>query len=328
MRQSGKRAIRSALQEQITEILANTMNKEIEDIDRNVVNKIIRKINELQDLFYNGVSINDSDYYSSAKGWATELRRIKNVDNYTTALHLITEILDLFRGADLELEVYKTQTIDGKRVISEVYKGKEKETTLERVEGNLKKNISDSVHYVRDSLKKQRKIEEAMSNHYDLFYKTANKYRFKKEGNQNYNFNEGNIMEAFLLHLTRSEHKDFNNNMEFTPQHVLIMLYYATRKEGWWTGGDIGLRQIKLINNERLASQKSIRHVANVFIDWASNPMAKGKKMTPQRFNKLFSQDVTNIDDLIDLTEEEILNKSFMANFKATGNVTMFVEKN
>ena len=50
--------------------------------------------------------------------------------------------------------------------------------------------------------------------------------------------------------------------------------------------------------------------------------------MTPQRFNKLFSQDVTNIDDLIDLTEEEILNKSFMANFKATGNVTMFVEKN
>ena len=51
MRQPGKRAIRSALQEQITEILANTMNKEIEDIDRNVVNKIIRKINELQDLF-------------------------------------------------------------------------------------------------------------------------------------------------------------------------------------------------------------------------------------------------------------------------------------
>ena len=51
MRQPGKRAIRSALQEQITEILANTMNKEIEDIDRKVVNKIIRKINELQDLF-------------------------------------------------------------------------------------------------------------------------------------------------------------------------------------------------------------------------------------------------------------------------------------
>lgn len=296
------------IQQAILETMASFVDGEIDNIDKRNINIAIQKLEELSNLFdltMEGKYENISSYYSVEKGWDPYLYKIKSVNNYTKALHLITEILDLIRGKPLMLEVYKIEHDENGKVSSMTkFVGKESDVNL--IVKTVKYNNfeKEEIHYLRESLEKQQIVDEQFIHHYEQFENIA-KTRFQKHRKEKRysNFNEGHIIEAYQRHLAWKAHKDFTDKI--TPKHVAIMLYYSMNSTGWWQGGDVGYSQIKG-NNTRLATQKSIRLVANKLIQMFQNP----NTFTPEMFKKMFS-----INELEEIADYEKLSKKTLNNF-------------
>ena len=270
----------------ILETMASfVQNQKLENIEENV-NLVIDKLKELSDLFDLSSSMypNDSSYYSVKDGWNNYLYRIQSVENYPKALHLITEILDLVRGEPLILEVYKINRNDKGHVASITrYIGKESNVGLKNVTMKYNDSITEEVHFLKDNLEKQKIIDKAFLKHYENFENLAYIHFHKHEKEKKYaNFNEGHIIEAYKRHIVWNN--DDNYTDKLSKKHVAIMLYYSMNSTGWWKGGDIGYIQMKG-NNTRLATQKSIRMVANKLIQMYKNPST----FTPEEFHKMFT---------------------------------------
>lgn len=285
---------------QVKDAILNTMasfvDGEIDKIDKKNIELAIKKLEELMSLFDISESnkyANVSQYYSSEKGWNEYLYKIRSVDNYTQALHLITEILDLIRGEPLILKVFKIERdVNGKVSSITQYEGKESQVDIvvRKVKyGNIEK---EEIHYLRENLERQKIVDEHFIRHYENFENIAkNHFQKHKKDSRYTNFNEGHIIEAYQRHLAWMPHKDYTDRI--STKHVAIMLYYSMNSTGWWKGGDVGYMQIKG-DNTRLATQKSIRMVANKLIQMYQNP----NTFTPENFKKMFS--INNLEEMAD----------------------------
>lgn len=254
----------------------------------------VKKLNELSDLFnpnhvYENIASGNSIYRTGGKyQWDQFLYAIKNKEYYTKALHLITEILDILRGEPLQLSVYKIEKNDEGKVIKITnYQGKEADVSLISKDTKYGNKFVNEIQYLKDNLEKEEDFSKHFIRHYEKFENIAISH-FQK----NKNFNQGHIIEAYQRHLMVVQHENkFKDNI--TPKHVAIMLYYSTKNAPWWTGGDIGMTQVKNYNNQRLASKKSIRMVANRLIHMAQSP-----KFFEQDFYKIFTpEELDNIGD-------------------------------
>lgn len=254
---------------------------------------VVKKLEELSGLFqmgsvYENIASEKSIYHAGGQyQWDQFLHKIKSKENYTKALHLITEILDILRGEPLQLDVYKVEKNDkGKTISITHYHGKEADVSLITSKTKYGKNFVEEIQYIKENLEKNEIFDEAFVRHYDKFETVAMGFQKSK------NFNQGHIIEAYQRHLYVVQHSDkFSDRL--TKKHVAIMLYYSTKNAPWWTGGDVGMSQIKNYNNQRLASQKSIRMVANRLITMAQNP-----DTFVSDFKKIFTQQ--ELEDMID----------------------------
>ena len=124
------------------------------------------------------------------------------------------------------------------------------------------------------------------------------KGRFKDTG-----VNEGNIVEAFYRHLNYIHGKmeidateNYNDKDIQGYKEVAIELYYSIGFDPWWTGGDIGLVQIKA-NNQQLASLLSVRAVAAKLLNIFMSDSHITRKDFDKIFNRQQQEEISGISD-------------------------------
>ena len=146
------------LQKVIFDTMASFVNKE--SIDKNKVTEAIKILEKISDLFQldEAKYPNVRTYYSSKKGFMEELYYIKSKDNYTEALTLINQFLDILRGTPIELLVMEiTHDLDGNVSSIKTFQGKESDVELKR---RTEKNFKNHVDYLKESLKEQHEMDE------------------------------------------------------------------------------------------------------------------------------------------------------------------------
>lgn len=290
----------------ILETMASIVTEEQFQKNKKQVQLVMDKLEELANLFDlspKGVYENKSTYYSASAGWNSILYRIKSVNNYTLALHLITEILDLIRGEPLMIEVYKIEREGDKISSIKKYSGKESELDLVSRRVKYGKGFNEEIHYLKDKLTEQEITDKYFLRHYEKFESLAKQHFQKHKGETRYtNFNEGHIIEAYQRHLIWDRDTDYRDPI--SRKKVAIMLYYSMNSTGWWQAGDVGYTQIKG-DNTRLATQKSIRMVANKLIQMYQNP----ETFTPETFKKMFTS-----NELDEIADYEKLSKRTLKN--------------
>lgn len=295
------------LEQNIIELLRENYQEYSEEALKDIANQAILKLEELQKLFksntYNNTASERSIYHAghSKYNWDETLYRIKKKEFYPQVLKLIIEILDILRGEPLTIDIYKTEKNDKGQIIKIThYHGKEAELSFTSKKSKYGKYITEEIGYIKDNLEKEEIYEKARLAHFENFEKIAISHFQEKK-----NFNEGHIIEAYQRHLSAVQH-DNSFNDQVTPEHVAIMLYYSINNDPWWVGGDVGMSQVKKYNNDRLASQKSIRMVANRLLHMAESP-----DNFKDDFNKAFTQseidDMANYEALSNYTYEELL---------------------
>lgn len=276
----------------------NDSKKEIKEENIKIILNKLEKLKKLFDLRTG--TTNNLDYYSTNKGWSQYLYKIKKDTDYTKALHLITEILDLIRGEPLILKVQKIQKDENGKVIQiNDYEGKESEVDLSI--RNKESEYKKEIHYQFNKLKKQVITDKAFLQHYENFEKIANEhFKYKK-------FNEGHIIEAYQRHLYYVQHSE-RYSEDIPVPHVAIMLYYSMNSTGQQKGGDILFSQIKG-ENTQLATQMSIIAVASKLIEIYRMP----EKFDLQSFNKLFKveiqEEMADYEKLKDYTIDQLLKE-------------------
>lgn len=300
----------------ILDTMASIVTEDQFQKNKQNVTLIMEKLEELSNLFDlspQGVYENKSTYYSAYEGWNSILYRIKSVNNYTLALHLITEILDLIRGEPLIIEVYKIERDAENNITSmKKYIKKESELALQQRKIKYGKSFHEEIHYLQSSLEEQEIVDKAFIKHYETFERLAKQNFQKHKGEKRYtNFNEGHIIEAYQRHLIWDRDTDYRDPI--TKKKVAIMLYYSMNSTGWWKSGDVGYTQIKG-DNTRLATQKSIRMVANKLIQMYQNP----ETFTPEEFQKMFTS-----NELDEIADYEKLSKRTLNDLLATNLKTL-----
>lgn len=251
------------------------------EIKEENISKVLKKLDELTKLFdLRTRHANNLGAYKTIQGQSQYLYYIKKESNYTKALHLITEILDLIRDEPLMLEVYKIQRDSKGRVIQmQTFKGKEADVNLSL--RNKQSEQKKEIHYLTGKLQREVITDKQFLQHYENFEKIANKHFSERH------FNEGHLIEAYQRHLFYVQHLNNNYLEEIPVPHVAIMLYYSMNSTGQWKGGDILYSQIKG-NNTQLATQMSIIAVSSKLIELYRNP----EFFNLEDFNKLFKVDI------------------------------------
>ena len=294
------------LKQNIIELLQENYQNYSKEALQEIANQAIQKLEELQNYFkkstYNNTASERSIYRAghSKYNWDETLYRIKKKEFYPEILKIITEILDILRGEPLTIDVYKTEKNDKGQIIKIThYHGKEAELSFVSKKSKYGKYITEEIGYVKDNLEKEEIYEKARLSHFENFENIAISH-FQEDKN----FNEGHIIEAYQRHLSAVQHNEsFKDKIE--PSHVAIMLYYSINNDPWWVGGDVGMSQIKKYNNSRLASQKSIRMVANRLIHMAQNP-ENFKEDFINAFTQSEINDMANYEALSNYTYEEL----------------------
>lgn len=296
---------------QVLNAILETMASFVSEEERKNIKKdaelAIQKLEELSNLFDlsdQNMYENKSSYYSAKAGWNSYLYRIKSVQTYPKALHLITEILDLMRGQPLLLEVYKIERNPNGGIDSiKKFVGKESEVQLKQKKTQYGGSFSEEIHYLKQSLEQQEIVDKAFIKHFENFENLAKAHYQKHNKEKRYaNFNEGHIIEAYQRHIVWNNDTDYTDRI--SRKQVAIMLYYSMNSTGWWQGGDVGYTQIKG-DSTRLATQKSIRMVANKLIQMYKNPAT----FTPEEFHRMFS-----VKDLEEMAEYQKLAKRSLKN--------------
>lgn len=258
-----------------------------------------------------------------------QIRAIRGYgDNYKKnaerVFHIITEILDIIRGTPLKLQVLNMNTgyfleVDESKSNSYYFKsdyGNQMNYSLTE----LSKIAKEEEENAKDERTVQKfKVGESFQKHYKNFEKilmenVRETEKKNKKGEPYKSINEGHITEAFMRHLywqhpdfrkeissddTNYFSEDLNNPM--MRQQMYIALYYSIGSDAWWTGGDIGLFQIKG-DNRKLASSFSVRVVASKLLSLYN---AKKNKLDMKSFIEIFTRDQrAELTNPGDVTEE------------------------
>ena len=305
--------------EQLQQVIFDAMSTYVnqQNINQDNIKKAIEILEQIKNLFQVDSNAHPNkflnSYYSSKKGFVERLYYIQHAADYPTVLKLINEFLDLVRGTPLELLVVEIDhDLDGNVTSIKTLKGKESEVEMQR---KINKNSKNTVEYLKNNLKEQIEIDKKFLSHYQQFENIAKShFQHKREGKQRYNFNEGHIIEAYQRHLIERYYDDDYDNRHITPKHVAIMLYYSINNTPWWQGGDVSNVQVKG-KNYRLATELSIRQVANILIDLYQNP----DKYTGERIHEIFSADKSKMMTLEELKKKKTseLEKFFDKSMKS-----------
>ena len=291
----------------IMQLIADNGNEVNTDWKKEQAQKVLNLIEELNKLFRtNGKikedSMNSNLYqtYATKEGWADYVYYINRKTNYNRAFQIIGEILDILRNSNsIGIEIYKTEKDSKGKVINIT-----KYTADREIDLPLSSNTSgNSVRYLLSQIQNQERMEDAFVQHYNSFAKIATKHYQKvvntvtnektKKKTIYHNFNEGHIIEAYRRHLMWNGHKQ-NFTDSIKKKHVAIMLWYSLNSTGWWAGGDIGYTQIKG-DNTKLATYRSIREVATIFLNIIRKPQ---KDLDIAKIKKLFS--LHTLDSMVD----------------------------
>lgn len=219
---------------------------------------------------------NNAKFYSSTAGWSKYIYELQNEEkDLQKVFTACMEILEFLRGEqNQEILIFKT---NDKGEIN-IFTGKESTVNIVRDSYN---NIN---YYLKDL--KQIKTNNAFINHYNNFKNLTKKYYFEEERESKgkkymaSNFNEGHVYEAFTRHLYYQHNikiltQEIIDNSDWTEpfdeKNILISLWYATRNEAWYTGGDVGNFQVKYYNNRKITTYFSLLAVVNKLYDYYKN---------------------------------------------------------
>ena len=271
----------SLLEDKLTEELINKAQPELakragydmEKMKKNYVNLLDRKFKQLDEVLTKEERaeevIQSAWWWRDVAGFEDVHANDRHVSNYQLAFRLVNEIASMLRMEPEIILRVQNETQKG-TFVYELSESKMKTGIRER-ENESGKKIRE-LYYKLDDIKKDSertgKVQKAFQEHYQIFSNYLITYQRKI--NTRYNFNEGNIIEAYYSHIAQrhsgeSFYKNFSRNDEQDSdfhRDALINLYYAINNAGWWTGGDIDNFQIKG-ENRRLASLISIRMAAN-----------------------------------------------------------------
>ena len=300
---------------QINEQVIDELLKFIDDEQNKNEQKkrLITLLKRLDKLFQQEYEDNQYSNYQVYQGF-DDLAKFKNFrtknkleNSMKLALDYETEILDILRGQKLKIIIQRSNITDKGQVVStNQYVGNEADVTLGLIkDGDVVTGVSYLIKETKDLIKTSanEKKNESFLKHYNTYYNMASdllnhKGRFKDTG-----INEGNIVEAFYRHLNYVHGKmeiDATENYDDKDiqgyKEVAIELYYSIGFDPWWTGGDIGLVQIKA-NNQQLASLLSIRAVAAKLLNIFMSDSHITRKDFDKIFNRQQQEEISSISD-------------------------------
>ena len=261
---------------------------------------------------------------SSFKGFKTNATAQLKFEVYEACNHIIDILLN--RNTSLNYAIYYT---DENHIVHRMGM----ETMNEKA---IAKHSTSVVNVYRSQIRELQDKEEqnilALNKHY-LTYHNIIKLTYKGIIGKGA-VNEGHIAEAFERHLQDNDSSYFIDPLSFkdTSHFDIDEIWQNVRDSlgnaGWWTGGDVGMTQVKAMigksSKVRLSRVKTIEEVANLLIYLYDNRMNSLDNLNPfvdpnkdfiDYLISYFSEPsrVSNIDKKIDQTGMNIIKEAIKA---------------
>lgn len=298
-------------------ILANAINR-LTFLYTNEKGKVIKTQNTL------------SQY--SAKDWGDFIYQKNEKATWEEIFHICTDILDIIRTGNLDnplkLIVHSVDKSTG--MINKTYIGNERDLDVsiyQEKDSSGKITRESLIYTIKDA---QLKLTELNNNnlfaqHYLKMKKaieTRESLKPIKERYEDKSINEGHIIESYQRHLYFQHNIknldsdtviNFKENENIPTKIIAINLYYSINNDPWFSGGDVGLMQIKG-DNRRLASLMSVKMVASKILDLVKHR----QNFDVESFRKLFTQE--DLNNMIQEDPEKIAKKTIKEIASLIGN--------
>ena len=290
--ESASEEVKYSISPDAPKILANAINR-LTFLYKNEEGKILKTQNNL------------SQY--PVKDWGDFIYQKNEKATWEEIFHICTDILDIIRTGNLDnplkAVIYSTDKNTG---ITKIYIGNERDLDVSIYQEKTKSGeiTRESLIYtITDAKLKLTELNSSnlFAQHY-LKLKKAIETRKDlepiKQRLENKTINEGHIIESYQRHLYFQHNiknldsdtiLNFKENENIPTKIIAINLYYSINSDPWFSGGDVGLMQIKG-TNRRLASLMSVKMVASKIFELVKHR----QNFNVEDFRKLFTQDDLN----------------------------------